>query len=290
MTDAVPDITLRTLQPADLAFADQLRALAGWNQTRTDWERFLQLSPDGCFLAEFDGTPAGTATTCAYGSELAWIGMVLVDPGRRRRGVGRALLLQCMAQLRNRGVRCLGLDATPAGRTVYEPLGFVPDRSLSRWQREPGTIANPGLESSARNLQASDLPAVIDLDASTLGVARASLIEALVRDAATARVIPAEDGRAAAWGLLRAGSRATYLGPVAADSADAARLLLDDLLGQAGDRPVFLDLPDDQPAAVAWARDRGFTVQRSLVRMFAGVPPAAPFPHKLFAIAGPELG
>ena len=61
-------LNLRLLTQADLPFADALRALVGWNQTIRDWQRFLALQPDGCFLAEWGGSPAGTATTICYGT------------------------------------------------------------------------------------------------------------------------------------------------------------------------------------------------------------------------------
>src|SRR5437899_5195592 len=107
-----PSLTLRLLTRADLPFADSVRALAGWNQTAADWERILATEPEGCFLAEWNGVPAGTATTTVYGPALAWIGMVLVHPEFRRRGIGRALLEHCIAHLCKRGVRCLQPDAT----------------------------------------------------------------------------------------------------------------------------------------------------------------------------------
>ena len=76
---------VRLMTRADVPFADSLRALAGWNQTVDDWKCFLALEPDGCFLAEWNGAPVGTATTTVYGPELAWIGMALVHPDFRRR-------------------------------------------------------------------------------------------------------------------------------------------------------------------------------------------------------------
>src|SRR5580700_4974672 len=113
-------LRMRTMLPSDLSFADSLRALAGWNQTPADWRRFLAMQPEGCFMAQWNGVPAGTATTTVYGSDLAWIGMVLVHPEYRRRGIGRGLLLKCIEHLQARRVRCIKLDATPQGRPVYE--------------------------------------------------------------------------------------------------------------------------------------------------------------------------
>ena len=84
-------LRIRLFAKGDLAFADSLRALVGWNQTPDDWLRFLNHQPDGCFVAEWDGQPVGTATTTIYEDKVAWIGMVLVHPDARRRGIEAAL-------------------------------------------------------------------------------------------------------------------------------------------------------------------------------------------------------
>lgn len=64
-------LNIRPLEKDDLTFADEIRASAGWNQTAPDWRRFLSYEPEGCFLGEWDGTPAGVVTTIRYGNELA---------------------------------------------------------------------------------------------------------------------------------------------------------------------------------------------------------------------------
>ena len=96
---------IRILTSDDLPFADSLRAIVGWNQTLDDWRRFLAMEPEGCFLAEWDGAPVGTATTLRYGLEVAWIGMVLVHPDQRRRGIGKASLHHCITIARHLQVR-----------------------------------------------------------------------------------------------------------------------------------------------------------------------------------------
>ena len=111
-------LRLRLMTPADLPFADSLRALAGWNQTIEDWQRLLANEPNGCFLAEWSGAPVGTATTTVYAPNLAWIGMVLVHPTYRRRGIGRTLVERCIDHLRVR-------DAIAA-----QPIGIEHDLVL----------------------------------------------------------------------------------------------------------------------------------------------------------------
>jgi hypothetical protein len=67
-------IKIRTMRLDDLPFADTLRASAGWNQTPADWQRLLQCEPNGCFVAEYAGELAGTATTTIYsaGQPVFW--------------------------------------------------------------------------------------------------------------------------------------------------------------------------------------------------------------------------
>ncbi|MEM7011507.1 MAG: GNAT family N-acetyltransferase, partial [Verrucomicrobiota bacterium] len=92
-------LLIRKMTETDLAFADSVRAAAGWNQTLEDWRRILRFEPDGCFLAEFDRRPAGTATTICYGDVLGWIGMILVHPEFRRRGIATSLMERSIEHL-----------------------------------------------------------------------------------------------------------------------------------------------------------------------------------------------
>ena len=84
-------IEIREMKSGDLVAADSLRNLAGWNQTATDWNRILNYQPNGCFVAVNADRIVGTVTTTCYGQKLAWIGMMLVHPDFRRRGIGTHL-------------------------------------------------------------------------------------------------------------------------------------------------------------------------------------------------------
>jgi ribosomal protein S18 acetylase RimI-like enzyme len=282
-------LELRALTAADLPFAAALRALVGWNQTLDDWRRFLAMQPDGCFLARWHGRPAGTATTLIYGPDLAWIGMVLVHPDYRRRRIGRALLTHCITSLQGRGVRCIKLDATPAGKEVYRGLGFKDEWTLARWEHERIEVAPP-TEEGLRPWRASDAELVEDIDSAAFGLSRGRLLRALTSNCQRGLVLEAAPGRLAGFGLLRPGARALYLGPVAAASnGDGLRLVGALLAGSPGAR-VFWDIPEQNTGAVAWARQAGFTQQRPLTRMYLGENVARGDPRRQFALAGPEVG
>ncbi len=285
-----PSLRIRLLTRADLPFADGVRDLAGWNQTIEDWERFLALEPDGCFLAEWEGRPAGTATTIQYGTALAWIGMLLVHPDHRRRGIGRALLERALDHLRDRGVRTVKLDATPLGEPLYASLGFKTEWTLARWS---GRVPAPRASLSGAGLRSwgeADLGEIGELDGTVFGVSRRRLLARLRARSVAALVLESAPGTLAGFGLLRPGARALYLGPVVAASDDAGLSLVENLVARSEDRPIFWDIPDPNGAAVAWAERHGFTVQRRLTRMFCGGNLAPGDPRRQFAISGPETG
>src|SRR5689334_12487778 len=103
---------IRLLSPSDIPAAMRLKDAAGWNQTAADWQRLLEVEPEGCFGLEEDGTLAATATAVTYDKDLAWVGMVLTLPEFRGRGFARRLMAAAMDFIACRGVPTAGLDAT----------------------------------------------------------------------------------------------------------------------------------------------------------------------------------
>jgi GNAT superfamily N-acetyltransferase len=137
-----PDtVEIELLSESHLPGALRLTEQSQWNQTGRDWRRLLQLRPRGCFGASLGGRLVGTVTTVTYGTDLAWIGMMLVDPDFRRGGLGTRLMQTALEHLERIGVNSIKLDATPAGRPLYESMGFRPEGLIERWE----VLADRGL-------------------------------------------------------------------------------------------------------------------------------------------------
>ena len=124
---------IRPMLLSDVSSALALCRRAGWNQTEADWRRILMYEPEGCFVALIDEQVAGTVTSTSYSTDLAWIGMMLVDDSYRRRGIATQLMMTCLRFLQSRRVRCIKLDATPLGEPVYKKLGFRSEWNFHRW-------------------------------------------------------------------------------------------------------------------------------------------------------------
>lgn len=271
---------IRQMQPPDIPAAMRLKEAAGWNQTEQDWANVLALEPEGCWVEEQQGEVVASTTAVCYGSELAWIGMVLVAPAFRGRGLARGLMEHCLSWLEGRGVGQVKLDATDLGRPLYEKLGFREERAIERWG-----IAS---KSTARSAGGCELPAakIAALDGESFGADRTRLIE---------RLLEAFAGHGAwepeGFCLGRPGSNAYFIGPCAASSADAARRLVCRAMAEARAQSFFWDLCSDVPSAVELARELGFERRRALARMALRRETAlAGRPERVFAAAGFEYG
>jgi hypothetical protein len=249
----------------------ELKNAAGWNQTRHDWERYLRLAPDGCFGIECDDVLAASATVMCYGEDLAWIGMVLTLPQFRGRGFARQLTQTCIDVAGNRPTR---LDASDAGRPLYESLGFVAECAIDRWRREPSPPPKPPAVSPLRIDPA--------YDNEVFGADRSALLSDL-----------AQEGGASfdsAYALERPGSNAAFLGPWIAESPDAAETLLRWFVARHASEAAVIDLFPHHPHAGRLAAALGFQPFRQLTRMvLAPTPVALPDP-RIYGIAGFEWG
>jgi GNAT superfamily N-acetyltransferase len=285
---AKAEVSLRALGAGDIAFANQVRSLAGWNQTEHDWRGYLAYEPAGCFIAEVGGQPAGTATTIRYGDRFGWIGMVLVHPDQRRHGVGTQLLRHCIAYLQRAGVSSIKLDATPMGKKVYVPMGFVDEYEISRYE---GVM--PPAAGAADNVSAftsADVEAVAKFDAPVFGADRAKVIASLRGRNPDWCFVARKGGDISGYLIARQGASAVQIGPwIACDSVTAENLWRAVSARIAGKR-TFVDVPAPNSAGVALMQRNGFTVQRTLTRMFFGQNTHPGTPGQIYSTGGPEKG
>jgi len=280
-----PAINIRLLFESDITAAMQLKQAAGWNQTEEDWRRLLALEPNGCFAAVKGGRLVGTTTTTTYGNELAWIGMVLVDPKERRQGIATRLMNVALNYL-NGKVATVKLDATAQGQPVYERLGFEVESVLERWSGTP----------NARNARGSNvwdedgIHDVLALDRLAFATDRSKLLKKLIDDACVPPVLlRATDGTLSGYALARSGTNADYVGPVVAKTPQHVETLLDEVLSDLPEPRVYIDFNTECSANTALLSDRGFVKERDLIRMVKGGPGRKTSPL-IVAIAGPEIG
>ncbi len=281
------------MRPDDIPRGLALCRTAGWNQVHADWELLLARSAGSSFVAESDGRVVGTVTAVPYERRFAWIGMMLVEPAMRGRGIGNALMRCALEALGDVPAR---LDATPAGYPLYCRLGFVEESRLRRMTREPaGAVDDVGgarpIAQRVRPMAAADLAAVREWDRAVFGADRGELLEwAFGTAPLLAWTATDEAGRLHGYCLGRQGHLRTHAGPVVATDAGTGAALVAACAAVSRAAPMALDTGVDAPRWTAELTALGFGAQRKFVRMCRGANLHGGRPEQQLAIFGPEWG
>ncbi|MGI8782883.1 MAG: GNAT family N-acetyltransferase [Acidobacteriota bacterium] len=281
----IGEVVHRDMTIADIPAGLALCRASHWNQLARDWELFLRLSPRGCRVATVDDAVVGTVTTVRYENRFSWIGMVLVNPAQRGRGIGTRLLVEALELLADMG--SIRLDATPAGQVIYEKLNFLEEYRLSRMEID-GSQVRAQAQVSVTPMTADDFVEVLELDRAVFGADRRAVLESMIEGAPEyARVVRAQAG-IEGYTFGRHGFRFEHIGPLVARDQQTARNLTLTCLAQ-HPMPFILDA-SDWPDWKQWLESVGFRVQRPFIRMYRGANPFAGRPDQQFAILGPEFG
>jgi GNAT superfamily N-acetyltransferase len=249
----------------DLRLGLRLSRQAGWNQTRSDWQRFFSLGPEGCFIAELGGRSVGTTMTFVS-DHVAWIAMVLVEKSSRGKGIGTALLKHALGYLDARKVGTVRLDATHLGRPIYEKLGFLPEYELARFE---GIAPSGRAVTTVKNATPEILGDVIEFDKRMTGENRGKMLRALFREFPGNTRVFMHGDKLEGFVTMRSGRNAVQIGPCTATIKAGPALLLD-ALNRCARKVVLIDIPTNNVHAVKIAKSNGLEIQRRFLRMYRG--------------------
>ena len=218
MTTTYTAITCRPMREDDLPAAHALSQAVRWPHRPEDWHFALRLGTG--FVAEEDGTVAGTALCWHQGPHHGSLGLIIVSPAHQGRGIGRRLMHLVLDEL---GDRCTVLNATVAGQPLYESLGF---RAIGTLHQHQGLLAAATAPSGlrARPATAADIPAIVALANRGTGMVRDELLKHLIGVAEGA--VLEQDGEVTGFSLIRPFGRGHVIGPVVAANAACAQALI----------------------------------------------------------------
>jgi GNAT superfamily N-acetyltransferase len=248
---------------------------AQWNQNEADWRFFLD---EGTVLGirDGDGRLIASAALLPYSGGNAWISMVLVTQSWRRRGLATRLVDACLERAAAQGLTAW-LDATPAGATVYGPLGFKPVLELRRLR-----LAASGAAMRRVEFANGSIDDLIARDRHAMGFERSALLREFCGRSGS-RIVSG----GGALALVRDGRTARQIGPLYADDAAAAVALVE-AIAASESGAVLIDVVNDHSALLEHLASSGWNTERPFQRMRLG---RAIGPAELpFAVAGPEFG
>lgn len=278
-------IDIRPMTVADLDFVLLQTAREGWDAVRHRVEIHLEHDPGGAFVAEDGGEPVGMVTTTRYRT-AGFIGNLIVVSDHRSRGLGRALMRRGLEHLEALGVMTVRLDGDPPGIALYRSLGFIDEWESRRYR---ATAPDRQVGSGVRTMTEADLERVFALDRPVFGEDRSRLLRLL---ASRVEMRFVADGAAGVTGFAFAEltSRGVRIGPLVAADPTAARSLLGACLDGAAPQPVTLGVPAVNGVGCRLLDELGFRSIAPSFRMIRGPLAAVGDPHRVFAIAGGDIG
>lgn len=272
-------MAMRTATESELATILDWAAAEGWNPGLDDAGPFHATDPQGVFVADEAGVPVAAISVMNHSPDFAFLGLYIVRPEWRGRGIGHALWRHAIAHA---GTRTIGLDGVAAQQANYARSGFVPAGSSVRFE---GRLAAAEV-AAVRDAGPGDAATLSALDAAACGVQRPAFLRAWTRPDPTRRTVIGVAGQG--FATVRRCRSGVKIGPVIAPDAEAALALARAALARVEASPVFIDLPPGQTAFARLLASEGFRPVFETARMYRGRPPAVS--PTLQAIATMELG
>jgi len=260
------NFSIRLMTENDLEPIMVLKNLLGWNQTEADWKALMNFEPKGCFVAVQKDVVIGTATTTSYGTDLGWIGMLIVHPDKRNLGIGRELLNQCIQYLNDIHVNCIKLDATPIGKKLYLSFGFRDEYTLKRIK---GKCKQ--LEYNNENIIPLQLEKIKVFDKKYFIADRSKILDRLYKEFPNYCFQSIdENGNINGYVMVREGISSYHLGPLVSENYDISINLFSHIFSIFQDKEIIFDIGEHHKELIDFLIHNGFIIQRELYRMYLG--------------------
>ena len=282
------DLVIRDLKISDIPAAMKLVLDEGWNQTEIGWKLFIDNPLNVCKCAIIDDKLVGTTTSYNFSNRVAWISMVLVDKSCRGHGISKVLMNSVLEDLKD--VQAIKLDATEAGRPVYQKLGFVDEYLISRWIDTSFESEIDMIEDNIVPINESELKEVVEFDKQVFGAERPLIVSSWLYHFSDKCQVKKEGNQIMGFSLGRIGNRFHQIGPVSAKSTEDAIQLISKNLQNLKGKPIAIDVMDDKTGLTRWLEETGFVRKRSFTRMYLRNNPYPGNTHYQFVIGGPEFG
>lgn len=270
----------------DLALALDWAAAEGWNPGLSDAECFFAADPAGFLVAEVAGEPVGCVSAVRYGDGFGFLGFYIVRPGHRGRGHGLALWKAAMARL---APGTVGLDGVVAQQANYRKSGFTLLHRNIRYGAARPVAPQPADAPPIRPAAEIPFETLAAFDRRCFPAPRDAFLRTWLAAPGHVARVATGPGGLLGYAVLRPCREGSKIGPLFAEDATTARALFAALLAAAPPGPVFLDLPDSNPDAIAMATDAGMAPAFETARMYAGPAPALPI-AAIYGITSFELG
>ena len=268
-------------------------AREGWNPGLHDADLFWATDPEAFIAAELDGELIGGGAITSYHGEYGFMGFFIVRPEYRGRGLGNELWHVRRDRLIHRlqPGATIGMDGVFDMQDYYARGGFVFSHRNLRFSLD---IPREGLPDEAdpaavKRLAEVPLAQVADYDRNCFPTPRHHFLQGWIAQPDALALGYVGGDQLAGYGVIRRCGEGCKVGPLFADSAGIAHALYCKLAAFGAGGPVFLDAPENNPAAMQLVQQYGMKEVFGCARMYLGPEPAVAH-DRIFGVTTFELG
>lgn len=220
--------------------------------------RMRSLEPKGCLVATVDKKAIGFATAISYAKKLGWIGNVVVERNRRGRGIGSALVNECISHLLRSRVRQIGLNCFPENQSLYRRLGFEKIDGFARLSIKRRT------REKTRRTESIPFSRILKIDRWAFGADRARLLRRLLREFPEGWSWSIERADVSGYSVVKEYQDSSEIGPSVCRQSDreAIETLLRSSVALARKWPLEISIPESNQAVSRITSRLGFRVER----------------------------
>ncbi|WNJ18451.1 GNAT family N-acetyltransferase [Pontibacter sp. G13] len=259
----------------------------GWNPGPFDADIFFHTDPEG-FVGIFEGDEMlGGGSVVSYGGKLGFMGLFIIKPGYRNRGIGRKLWFHRRDQLIRRLDKGapIGMDGVVDMQPFYASGGFEIAFRDERYQRLGVEFQ---VDPRISEITESDIPQVLQYDQEVFGAPRQSFMKPWLRIPGAKAFQFVRENHLEGFAVIRPVEKGYKIGPLFADNFDVAKALYQACLSAFVGEPIFLDIPVHHKEAKMLVKSHDAAYESECARMYYGSAPA--FSPKVFGITSFELG
>ncbi|WP_223447848.1 GNAT family N-acetyltransferase [Pseudomonas sp. BF-R-19] len=286
-------LVIRNMTRPELDELVDWAAREGWNPGLHDAELFWATDPAAFIAAYQGGELIGGGAITSYNGEFGFMGFFIVRPEYRGQGLGNTLWHARRERLlaRLRPGASIGMDGVFAMQDYYAKGGFVFSHRNMRFRANLTARPTTSQVDDQDIVPLATFPfdQVVDYDRTCFPAARASFLSGWIAQADALAVGCQREGRLSGYGVVRRCREGCKIGPLFADDALAANALYARLAEFAEGGPLFLDAPQNNPAAMALVHQQGMIEVFGCARMYLGPPPAIAH-ERVFGVTTFELG
>tara|TARA_R110001592_G_scaffold363396_2_gene687650 strand:- start:66731 stop:67603 length:873 start_codon:yes stop_codon:yes gene_type:complete len=287
------ELAIRNMTRAEVDELVEWAANEGWNPGLHDADLFWRTDPEAFIAAELEGELIGGGAITSYDDVFGFMGFFIVRPEYRSRGLGNAIWLarrdRLLARLRPNS--CIGMDGVFTMQEYYARGGFVFSHRNLRFRSDISkhtATASTG-DTDITLLEHVPFDKVLAYDRGCFPAARSGFLKAWMEQPDSLALACQRDGHLQGFGVVRRCREGCKIGPLFADDAATANALYLQLAAFATGGPLFLDAPENNPAAMALVKAQRMTEVFGCARMYLGQPPALSH-ERIYGVTTFELG